>query len=203
MKSLFYSLLLVLFTSSLHGQFKKGDVEFSFMATIDKHSERTENYPFNVSIDPVTVFYLSLNPGYYIIDGLSVEPEFSIFANSNSKPATSLIGNVSYTYKAESSPLAVYARAGYGFSNGYYYPAVRGAAYRISSRFDVGILNAGVGVKFLFGTSAVIRAEVNYKEQSSEQEYYAYSASNPYGTKKKYDQILEDITLMVGCGLLF
>jgi hypothetical protein len=125
---------------------------------------------------------ISVVPGFYVIDGLSLEAELGLLAEEKGEPAQFLLGNVSYTYRIPDSKIALFGRVGYGVSNAVQLPVPLGIVSRVSNDFDVGVFNAGAGVKILVSQGAALRAELNYKSHSWTTEYHSYY----YSSKTEY-----------------
>jgi opacity protein-like surface antigen len=74
----FILLFAALLVASAHSsaQFKQGDVELSFSGSLGSlsNSSNTSGYKYSESRN---VAILSVVPGYYIIDGLSLEAELN------------------------------------------------------------------------------------------------------------------------------
>ena len=169
--------------SGKKGIFKKGSMEFTLAGTGGSFSESRSGSSSSSSSSSTTLIDISFMPAYYIIDGLSIEPEIglSIIAPSSgtSSTAYSLVGNLAYTFAPSgSSSVAPYVRAGYGISNGVQIPTKSGE-FLIELNEDsksgystVSILNLGVGIKSVIGGHAAIRTELFYKKQS-----YSFSYS--------------------------
>ncbi|MBK8551092.1 MAG: outer membrane beta-barrel protein [Ignavibacteria bacterium] len=110
-------------------------------------------------------FNLNILPAYYIEKGFSIEPQFDINVTENIEPKFNFIGNLSYTFRIENSGFAPYLKAGYGLSNsvtGTGYPEY--VYYYHSDKFDIGVFNSALGLKFLVNKKIALRGELNYKE---------------------------------------
>ena len=127
-------------------------------------------------------------PAYYIIDGLSIEPEIVIALvapdSGPSSDAFSFLGNLAYTFSSPGSYVAEFIRAGYGISNGLQIPTGEkpflfqlneGSGTSFSS---VSLLHLGVGLKFLIGAHAAIRTELFYLSQSYSSSSSGFSADS-------------------------
>lgn len=195
MKSVVALVSLLLFTySNGRAQFKKGDVELSFFGTMGSWTSSYSGPNFSSS---TTEKYLSINvtPGYYLADGLSVEPQLGLTWIERSKPSEYLLLNLSYTYLLPESRVGVFAAAGYGIGNSEQYPMTN-VAVQVSDKFNVGVLNMGVGAKFLISKDVLIRTELNYRADSWTEEY-----SNPYYSISS-DNKQSAISLLAGISIL-
>ncbi len=166
---------LVLSATTANAQFKRGDVELSFSGSIGSWSPpSTPAY----KVESQNYASLYVVPGYYVADGLSVEPELGFMAVENSKPAQYLLLNLSYTYLIPETKAGCFVRAGYGLANALEYPFGNGIVVQASDKFNVGVLNLGVGAKFLISSSVLVRTEFNFKKHSWTEEstspYYSY-----------------------------
>ena len=123
--------------------------------------------------DPGNNAYLNLNilPAYYIINGLSIEPQITMIATEHIEPEFNFIANLSYTYRLKNSGFAPYFKAGYGISNSVSvkntYSDWQGnldfkSIYH-SDKFDIGVFNSSAGIKFLVNKKIALRGELNYK----------------------------------------
>jgi hypothetical protein len=159
MKKFFVSVLLLLAFvgfNNLNAQFKQGDFEFGFGGT---GGWEKASYISSIELKYVS---LSLIPGYYVIDGLSIEPEIGMTFMEKIKPAFSLIGNVSYTFLLPKAPIGIFARVGYGITNSSNTPGDI-TYYRGWGNNDANIFNLGAGAKFLLDPKVYIRSEILYR----------------------------------------
>ncbi|HUI29542.1 MAG TPA: outer membrane beta-barrel protein [Candidatus Acidoferrales bacterium] len=201
MKSMVAVIGFLLLTSSMsNAQFNKGDLELSFSGSLGSTTDKsTGTYLGNSSSDSQTEQFLffSISPGYYLLDGLSVEPEISLMAVQHAQPAQYFLLNLSYTYLPPNSKAALFVRAGYGISNSIQVPMMGGGTVvQMSDKFDIGVINLGAGAKFLLTQSVVLRAEVNYRS-------HAWSSSEDFGYGSyKYDYVFSHVGLLVGFSIL-
>ena len=175
--------VLLLTAAVACAQFKKGDVELSFSGSVGSWSDRySDSYSGGTSYsssDSHNYVFLAVSPGYYLADGLSVEPELSLIAAEESKPIQYLLMDLSYTYLLPNSNVAPYARAGYGVSNSVQMAGMTVLPIEASSKFNIGVFNAGAGVKFLLNRYVVLRTEINYKSHAwSNIEDYGFGMSD-------------------------
>lgn len=97
-------ILFVAFVGYLHAQFKQGNIELGFSGTAG-----WQKYSSAVSIS-MKYASLSLLPGYYVSDGLSIEPEIGMTFMEKVKPAFFFVGNLSYTFLLPTTtPIGVFA----------------------------------------------------------------------------------------------
>jgi hypothetical protein len=175
------SAVVMMVTAHATAQFKQGDVELSFSGSLGSLNASSTSSGYNHSESRNTAI-LSVVPGFYVIDGLSLEAELGLLAEEKAMPAQYLLGNVSYTYLIPESRVALFGRVGYGVSNSVQIPVQPGIVSRVTNNFDVGVFNAGAGVKILVSQGAALRAELNYKSHSWTTEYHSpyYSSKTEY-----------------------
>lgn len=189
------------------GIFHKGNWELNFSASIGnlsttKSSSSSGAYSSYSGEKTESMFYVQLGviPAYFFTDGLSFEPEINLLIQNqegvDNKPALSFLGNLSYTFNIPNKKFAPFIRAGYGISNSVQIPAVIGGLGRVSDKLDVGVLNAGAGIKILVSEKILIRTELNYRRYSygidSNMSYFSYS----------YDYTLNSISGVFGLSIL-
>lgn len=173
MKKLFLLCAIVLLSAtSAYSQFKAHDWEFGMSGMFGSVTDKQESSGHEVS-DDQSFMSLSIQPAYYIIDGLFFEPEIGITASEGYQPGFFLLGNIGYTFLPEKSRIAPYARIGYGVSNSIGIPTINSYP-RSSDDMNVGVLNLGAGVKYLVTKSVNLRAEINYRQfkRSEDETYY-------------------------------
>lgn len=162
--------------------FNQGDVEFGFSFNIGmKKTTRKETYVYYNYYDSTKNKYesefsdesiylqIGAGVGYYIIDGLSIEPEMDLIL-SNGGYSVSLIGNLCYTFYIPKKNIYPYLKFGYGYSNFndfYYSNSSRG----LFGSLNFKTLNAGAGLKLLYSASMAFRMEINYRDISGSNEY--------------------------------
>jgi hypothetical protein len=189
------STVIMMVTAHATAQFKQGDVELSFSGSLGSWSNSSTSSGSTHS-DSRNLAILSVVPGFYVIDGLSLEAELGLLAEEKAKPAQFVLGNVSYTYPIPESRVALYGRVGYGVSNAIQLPVPLGIVSRVSNDFDVGVFNAGAGLKILVSQGAAIRVELNYKSHSWTTEYQSYYYSS------KTDYTYSNTGLLLGFSIL-
>lgn len=184
-------LLICVFTISNFAQtkyqFSQGKWELSLSGSVGSMKMESEyKSSFSSSIrtnsDSRTYFQLNVSPAYFVIEGLSVEPEIDFLLMEGGKPAFLFLGNVSYSIFLENSFIAPFVRAGYGISNSVAFPFQPGFISRVSNKLDVPILNIGVGLKLAVAENVLIRTELNYRSLSYTANYSGYNniSSNKY-----------------------
>lgn len=105
---------------------------------------------------------LAARPGFFVIQGLSVEPELAWAGFKGQAPALSVSGNLSYNYGMGYNTFVPFVLVGYGAGNGFpfYQPIQKDATYLSAITF----LNAGCGLKIMaLGGRSLIRVEYRYQ----------------------------------------
>lgn len=177
MKSITVSICMLFLTASWSdAQFKKGDLEISFAGgftgIITSNLSGESGLAAKSSGSDCLAFF-SCCPGYYFLDGFSVEPEFAVLAVKGSRPAQLSLVNLSYTQEISPEKFAAYGLVGYGLSNSIEIVQPTHFLERVANGFDMGVLNAGVGGKVLMTRSAILRFEYNYRMQSRRENVFA------------------------------
>jgi opacity protein-like surface antigen len=176
----------LLVITNVQAQFNKGDVELSFSGSFSSMSYKSSGYDDSESN---TIFTLSIIPGYYFLDGFSVEPEIGVMKIDDDDAAFYLLGNLSFTHLLEGGRLAVFGRAGYGKSNSVVTPFGGSGFFRVSNGFDVDVINVGGGTKYLITDNVVLRAEINYRSHKWNEDYWL---------GEKEDLTMSNMGLLVG-----
>ncbi len=135
---------------------------FSSVSTVDDEDART-------------ILSMSISPSYYITDGFFIEPELVFLINSLFEEDDSgyqLLLNAGYTFKTTKS-FAPYVKAGYGIGNvmTLQYAGTQGTPLgAVDDDELLSIINAGIGMKWLVGGTAMIKTEINYRNQNHTRE---------------------------------
>ena len=179
-------------SATAQNPFSSGAIELSFTggyAHTTYESTYTYLYPNPYEATSTTTFNvidLSGSIGFYVAEGLSIEPEFQFsyfFGESSGDLIYSIIGNLSYTYLYPKSKSALFVRAGYGTANGVPVLPPNNMIYKDGSDKNSQILNLGIGSKSFLTDSILLRTEIGYTSYN-----YNYD-KNVYGNfnyKKKY-----------------
>ena len=199
-KYLLFIILIFAFNMS-KAQFKSGNWELSFMGSMGALSSsakttssiETQNKEYSSSHN---YFQLSLMPAFFVLNGFSVEPEVSILSMQAASPAISFIFNLDYTFDTYEEFYAPFFRAGYGISNSFLFPLPNGMLNKVSDTFNVKIINAGAGLKFLLSKLVTFRSEINYRR-------YSYSENLFDGfADTKVEQTQSSFSLLLGFSIL-
>jgi hypothetical protein len=150
--------------------FEGGDWEALIAVALGLSASSTESSNFYPSYgeDKQFFFELSVTPGFYIIDGLSLEPELDmkLFGTSS----LSLIGNISYTFHIPGEEVYPFLRIGFGKSSFMCEDSF--------GSFNSNVFSAGGGLKIIQSASFAVRLEVNYKRFISNRTYYYTETDN-------------------------
>ena len=196
-------MVLLLTTSYLlcYAQFEKGQVELSLIGNAGYQKETTSSHSNSESVGHVLI---NACVGYYIVDGLSLEPQIGLLAIENVKPSQSVLLNLSYTGRIANSNIALFLRGGYGISNSISIPMFAYTPIRIQDKWDVHILNVGAGVKFLIKECATLRFELNYRTETYPYElhHYYYSGSYSYDYTESVDYTFSSLGLLFGISII-
>jgi hypothetical protein len=170
-----FAAIVVFMTSGSYGQIKQGMWELSLSGNVGTSSGSTEKTTGGLTIksEIAASGYLSfaLRPGYYVIDGLVLEPEILWTANEDAPPSLSFTGNLAYHFVVPQSRMAPFVLAGYGRANGI--PSFQRLERRTDG-FDVSVLNIGAGMKFFVALRVALRIEYRFQR-------YGYETSSSGG----------------------
>jgi hypothetical protein len=177
-------------------QFEKGDVELSLIGTAGYQKETTPSYSNSESTGYI---FINTCVGYYIINGLSIEPQLGLLAVEHISPAQSVLMNLSYTGRIQNSSIALFLRGGYGIANAISSPILAYTPIGPRGKWDVHILNVGAGVKYLLKENIAFRCEINYRTEKYPYEVYHYIYSG-----YSYSYITETIDRTISSyGIMF
>jgi hypothetical protein len=180
--------LIIIFVSSSNAQVKNiserqyfrqfdWEVSTSIALGLSKTSiESTSQYMVNGGRDEEFYSDISLTLGYFLLDGLSLEPEldYHFFPNDAS---FSLIANLSYTLYIPQKSIYPFFKVGYGKSaySGSDYGYFEGESEHLLGSLNSKIINAAIGIKIIQSSSFAMKLELNYKYLTSHKnvnEYY-------------------------------
>lgn len=183
--------------------FNKGDWELNFSVSIGNLTSTRSSTAYYIGEMSTSLFYIQLGviPAYFFTDGLSFEPEINLLIQNqegaDNKPTLSFLGNLSYSFNIANKKFAPFIRAGYGISNSIQMPSVIGGLFRVSDKLDVGIMNAGAGLKILLSEHVLFRTEINFRRYS-----YKYESSSLY-LQYSSDYTISSISGIFGFSILF
>ena len=160
-----------------HAQIDQGAVEASLSGTMGSVSYTSDTHSAYIIVPGESHEHLSLalRPGYYIVEGLDVEPEFLLAATDGVPPSFSISGNLAYNVMVPGSHVAGFVLAGYGTGNTI--PATRNLFSRPYGGFDIGVLNLGAGLKFFLSERVALRTEYRFQKYSQEMTFSDYPSS--------------------------
>lgn len=197
MKRFLVVLIAVLFLEiPVNAQFRKDNFEVGLSSSFGTLSASNTN-PYLQNYSTYYFTFLSGFVGYYLFDGLSIEPEFGIFAVENNTPSQFLIGNISYTKLRKNSPFAFFGKIGFGISNSIILTYIDKPLITNPDNFDTKIVSIGMGVKYILDYQIVLRGEFNYKFQSR-----SITAGPISGKMYNYDAKYETFSLVLGASFL-
>ncbi|HEX9253322.1 MAG TPA: hypothetical protein VF870_13835 [Ignavibacteriaceae bacterium] len=176
MKKIFLALMLIL-VSSLTAQvrniserqyFRQSDWEVasSFAIGLSKttYESTSQNYYAGGSSDEQFYSEISLAIGFFILEGLSIEPELDY--NFFQDDATfSMIANISYTLHIPKKSIYPFFKVGYGKSGfrGYSYSPYPDNSEGLFGSLNANLINASAGLKIIQSSSFAMILELNYK----------------------------------------
>ncbi|MFO7524506.1 MAG: outer membrane beta-barrel protein [Ignavibacteriaceae bacterium] len=151
-----------------------GDLEFSLSMNLGREStkekyvstDQNEYFPHDYT-DASTYFHIGVTAGYFLLPGLSVEPELN-FNFSNGSIAI-IIGNISYTFFNPVKNIYPYIKIGYGITNynpDYFYST------DMNDMDLARIINSGVGLKIKYSSSFAMKFEINYRNMQTSGKWY-------------------------------
>jgi len=197
MKRFSFVLFAFLFLySTINAQFRKDNFEVGISTSLGSLSANNSN-PWLANYSTYYFTFLSGFAGYYLFDGLSIEPEFGIFAVENNKPSQFIIGNLSYTKMRKDSPFAFFGKVGFGLSNSVILTYAARPVVSNPDNFDTKIVSVGMGVKYLLDYQIALRGEFNYKFQS--RSIVVGTAGDRVSSDAKY----ETFSFVIGAAFLF
>jgi len=191
-------LILTFITCTLisSAQFDKGKVEISLIGNAGYQKASTSP---SSSSEATGYVFLNSCVGYYLSDGISIEPQFGMIAVEKFRPAQSVLFNLSYTGRLQNSKIALFIRGGYGIANSPSSPIIMFTPIDSHGKWDVTVLNFGSGIKFLVTDDIALRCEAYYRSESYKQDTFNYFYT---GTTYTTQTITVDRTLS-SYGLLF
>jgi hypothetical protein len=122
---------------------------------------------------------LDLRAGYYVVDGLSLEPEIYWLAVEGMPPMFNLGANAAYTFTIPEAPVRPFLTVGYGVGNSV--PVMQRLFNRSSNELDVPVFRAGGGVKVFIVKQVALKLEYRYERYTQESSdsfgpYFSYSS---------------------------
>lgn len=147
--------------------YKQGDWEFSLTSNIGGSSKQTKDtYIYSYDRTEKGIYSnLGVSTGYYIINGLSIEPEFNLNLNSDGF-SVSMLGNLCYTFYLPQKNIYPYLKLGYGVSND---PDNQNGLFE---DLNLKTINAGAGLKFMYFARMAFKMEINYRSLNGSKTFY-------------------------------
>jgi len=175
----------------LYSQTQQGAWELSVsgnLGLVSSSSETTGSFGSSKSEQESQGFIsLALRPGYYIIDGLVIEPEILWTAVEETSPSYSLSGNLAYNFSIPQSRIIPFFLVGYGIGNAI--PFFQRLFYRYSDKLDIRVLNIGAGLKFFVAERIALRTEYRYQRYNQERTFSSGSFSYTKKTTNNFHNI--------------
>ena len=183
--------------------YKQGDWEFGYALNIGGSSEQTKqtstysdgSSQYSYTYDNTEKgFYshLGVSTGYYLINGLSIEPELNINLYFD-EISVSLLGNLCYTFYLPQKNIYPYLKLGYGLSD------EPGDSY-LSESLSLKTINAGAGLKFMYFPGMAFRVEINYRNLNGSNGYsYSYPS---YTSSDTNETTISVISVSLGISIL-
>jgi len=176
----FFLVALLISFNSIFSQTKKGGWEFSLSGNFGSVSSSSEITGSSRSDESQGYILLSIRPGFYIDDGLAIEPEIFWTAIENNPPAFSINGNLAFNLSIPESHITPFVLVGYGTGNAI--PFFQSVLFRFSDKWDISVLNIGTGIKYFFTERIALRTEYRYQRYSQESTYnfgsFSYTRKN-------------------------
>lgn len=146
------------------------------------------NVKYKDASESSSILNVPVRFGVYLVKGLEFEPEvlLTIPMSSGGADNTGIIflGNLAYNFRISETVVPfVLAGGGYGNAEEFY-----SAAFKAGQDVGIAVVDAGVGVKFLFGKTAALRLEyrfINYSGSKTVTGHYwwgeTYTETYDYG----------------------
>ncbi len=173
--------------ASLYAQTKQGAWELSLSGNIGSVSTSTKSEGsfgrFESKGEAQGFLALTARPGFYIIDGLVLEPEILWTAVEGTEPSLSLSGNLAYNFTVPKSRVTPFVLIGYGTGNAV--PFLQRLLFRSSDELNISLLNLGAGVKIFVTERVALRTEYRFQRFSREE---TFGSGSFQGTLKEVNK---------------
>lgn len=167
MKNLACALLLFVLVFPLQAQFGPGTVETSFSIALQSMSGEGSS---------VTNLLASGRVGFFVVQGLEIEPEVTLLKPEEGDLCYVLNGNLAYNFQLPSTNAAPFILAGYGITNSI--PVFDLPILNVD--MTVGVLNLGAGMKVKIVEGAALRVEYRFQKFTGEKTqgsgFYTYTS---------------------------
>ncbi len=180
----------LLVAASVCAQTQSGTWELSLSGSLGSLSSESEasGYVHSSSSTSETFVSRALRPGFYVVNGLALEPEMYWTAIEKSEPAFSLTANLAYNFLIPESRFLPFLLAGYGLGNAI--PVFQRVLGRSSDGFDITVLNAGTGVKIFATNQIALRVEYRYQHFSYERNLSSGRYATTYSETHRFHNVL-------------
>jgi hypothetical protein len=170
--------------------YKQGDWEFRYSSNIGSISIQTIDPTYYNHNENGIYLNIGIATGFYIINGLSIEPELDINLCSEGL-SLSVLGNICYTFYIPQKNIYPYIKLGYGLSND---PK---NTEDLFENLNFKTVNVGAGVKFMYFPDMAFVAEINYRNLNGSNTFYQ-------GTPDSYttESTSSIISVLVGISIL-
>ena len=170
--------------------YKQGDWEFRYSSSIGSISIQTIDPTYYNHTENGIYVNVGVSSGFYIINGLSIEPELDINLCSEGL-LLSVLGNLCYSFYILQKNIYPYVKLGYGVSND---PKNTDELF---AKLDFKTINASAGVKFMYFRGMAFITEINYRNLSGSNTFYQ-GTPDSYTTESKSSII----SVLVGISIL-
>lgn len=170
--------------------YKQGDWEFRYSSNIGSISIQTIDPTYYNHNESGIYLNIGIATGFYIMNGLSIEPELDINLCSEGL-SLSVLGNLCYTFYIPQKNIYPYVKLGYGVSND---PKNTDELF---AKLDFKTINASAGVKFMYFRGMAFITEINYRNLSGNYTFYP-GTPDAYTTESKSSII----SVLVGISIL-
>ncbi len=171
--------------------YRQGDWEFRYSSNIGSISIQTIDLTYYNYEENGIYLNIGIATGFYIINGLSIEPELDINLCSEGL-SLSVLGNLCYTFYIPQKNIYPYIKLGYGVSND---PKNTDELF---AKLDFKTINSSAGVKFMYFQGMAFITEINYRNLSGSNIFYP-GTPDSYTTESKSSII----SVLVGISILF
>ena len=170
--------------------YRQGDWEFRYSSNIGSISIQTIDPTYYNHKENGIYVNVGVSTGFYIINGLSIEPELDINLCSEGL-SLSVLGHLCYTFYIPQKNIYPYVKLGYGVSND---PKNTDELF---AKLDFKTINASAGVKFMYFRGMAFITEINYRNLSGSNTFYE-GTPDSYTTESKSSII----SVLVGISIL-
>lgn len=170
MKKLLFFVSIIFLSNISYAQIENGRVEISGSLTLGSFSTSYKSNDFSTETEGRLYLNTSIKAGYFFLNGFELEPEIYTYFLEKGKPSFLISTNLAYNYHIENTNFYPFILIGYGIGNSLPFITTTNAYLRTSEDFDIGCINAGVGLKYFFTNNVGIRAEYRYQNYTDKNE---------------------------------